>query len=478
MYVKLRSFLCACFGAGALAFVSLSASAYQPWASSYNPATGVSSASVTSIPGGSGWAASQAAIDRASASSAYRVALTGAMSGPVESFSARGFARVAGSALSMAIGGWGGVFALAAGGALWGLYQELGATIGQSGEPVVLISQGASYWVCRGTQYSSLDSCIAGAFSAVCAAGGGYVCSGPAAGGLLLLQGPAMVVPGQTNPGSVAWRVKRYGPKWDDPSGTYSWDMSSYTWVQSGYSDNAVAVRVMTDKELSFDFEREYSGADPQPDMSNAVAETMPKRKEGVPVPEVGVELDTSKPLPAVQRTPKRVVDNPTAAQKAAAGVTEGPVYVNLAFKPRYATDPKTGTPVIVWDSVEEASPSPSAAGSPVLGSDTKGGSSSESEGVDLCKLYPTILACAKFGDVSSESPPAPTEDSVPSPSAVQFGSSSGCPQAITVTLPWGMTVLLEWVPLCDIASQFFAPLVLFLASYSAFMGFVRSFTV
>lgn len=115
-----------------------------------------------------------------------------------------------------------------------------------------------------------------------------------------------------------------------------------------------------------------------------------------------------------------------------------------------------------------------SSSGQSTTTTTTQPGESAQSE----CAKNPMALGCAKMGDPPTDSPPAPTEDPVPSPSAVQFGSSSGCPQAITVTLPWGMTVLLEWVPLCDIASQFFAPLVLFLAAYAAFMGFVRSFTV
>lgn len=104
----------------------------------------------------------------------------------------------------------------------------------------------------------------------------------------------------------------------------------------------------------------------------------------------------------------------------------------------------------------------------------TSPGETSQSE----CAKNPTSLGCSKMGDPPSDAPPGPTEEPMPSAPSVSFGSSAGCPSPLVVSLPWGGTVVLTWTALCDVLSQFFAPLVLVLASYSAFMGFVRSFSV
>lgn len=104
----------------------------------------------------------------------------------------------------------------------------------------------------------------------------------------------------------------------------------------------------------------------------------------------------------------------------------------------------------------------------------TSPGETAQSE----CAKNPTALGCAKMGDPPTDAPPGPTEEPMPSAPSVSFGSSAGCPSPLVVSLPWGGTVVLTWIALCDVLSQFFAPLVLALASYSAFMGFVRSFSV
>lgn len=85
-----------------------------------------------------------------------------------------------------------------------------------------------------------------------------------------------------------------------------------------------------------------------------------------------------------------------------------------------------------------------------IIDNSTTSGSPNTEPSVDICTLYPDILACSKLGDLPETPPKLPNTEKPFEVVSKEFASNAACPAPVSVEIMGITTVQLSYQPACD----------------------------